>query len=95
MSDVKIENVRIAKVLPKGQVTIPKDVRDSLGAREGDVIVFAKIDGVWTIDRQPADLVEFMRQIGEKLRPMTQEELDEIDASGRESEERWERRYGI
>ena len=29
-----------AKVTSKGQITIPKDVRDALGIQEGDQIVF-------------------------------------------------------
>jgi AbrB family looped-hinge helix DNA binding protein len=87
--------VRIAKILPKGQVTIPKDVRDALRLEEGDRLAFTQVDGHWVIERQPASLAEFLRQVGEKGRPMSEEELAEIDASGRESEERWERRFGI
>jgi antitoxin PrlF len=33
-----------AKVTSKGQVTVPKAVRDALGIREGDQIVF-RVDG--------------------------------------------------
>jgi len=33
-----------ARVSSKGQVTVPKVVRDALGVKEGDVIVF-RIDG--------------------------------------------------
>ena len=32
----------VSKITVKGQVTIPKKVRDDLGVRAGDVIVFAK-----------------------------------------------------
>ena len=32
----------VSKITVKGQVTIPKRVRDDLGVRAGDVIVFAK-----------------------------------------------------
>ena len=87
--------VEVAKVLAKGQVTIPKEIREALGIAEGDYVAFLIQDGVCTIERQPASLGEFMRQIGEQGRPMSEEELAEIDASGRESEELWERRYGI
>ncbi len=78
--------VRIAKILPKGQITIPREVRDALGASEGDIIVFQESNGTWTISRQPARLVEFMQMIGRHGRAMSEDELAEIDASGRYSE---------
>ena len=90
-----MDTVRLAKLLPKGQVTIPKDVREALGASEGDIIVFHEADGVWTIERQPASLVAFMREIGRQGRRMSPEELEAIDASGRYSEGLNERHYGI
>lgn len=32
------------KILPKGQITLPKDIRDSLGVREGDSLIIEKTD---------------------------------------------------
>ena len=37
MSEILVEN---AKVLPKGQITLPRDVRQSLGLGEGDRVTF-------------------------------------------------------
>lgn len=32
------------KVLPKGQITIPKEIRDSLDIKEGDTIIIERTD---------------------------------------------------
>jgi AbrB family looped-hinge helix DNA binding protein len=87
--------VELTPLLANGQITIPEKVRETLGLREGDLVAFVLVDGHWQIQRQTADLARFMRQIGQSGRPMTEEELAEIDASGRESEERWEKKLGI
>jgi hypothetical protein len=55
--------------------------------------VFQEVDGIWTISRQPARLIEFMRMIGREGRPMSEQELAEINASGRDSEARGEQQY--
>ncbi len=34
-----------AKITSKGQITIPKEVREALGAKEGDSLVFEVEDG--------------------------------------------------
>ncbi|MDR0509138.1 MAG: AbrB/MazE/SpoVT family DNA-binding domain-containing protein [Candidatus Methanoplasma sp.] len=34
-----------AKVLPEGQITLPKDFREILGVTPGDQVVLAGIDG--------------------------------------------------
>ena len=34
--------MRAVKVLPKGQITLPKEMRKSLGIKEGDTLVIEK-----------------------------------------------------
>ena len=42
-----MENVIVetAKILPKGQITLPKDIRGVLGVKPGDRVVLVSIDG--------------------------------------------------
>ncbi|HWB72247.1 MAG TPA: AbrB/MazE/SpoVT family DNA-binding domain-containing protein [Egibacteraceae bacterium] len=46
-----------AKITAKGQVTIPKAVRDALGLAEGDTVLFRVKDGQAVLARTP-DLLE-------------------------------------
>ncbi len=50
-----------AKLTSKGQVTIPKAVRDSLGVRPGDEILFVNDGGVLTLRRvfNPEGLLKY------------------------------------
>ena len=34
----------LAKVLPKGQITIPKKIRERLGIKEGDIISMEEVE---------------------------------------------------
>ncbi|MBN2285973.1 MAG: AbrB/MazE/SpoVT family DNA-binding domain-containing protein, partial [Tissierellales bacterium] len=34
-----------AKITSKGQITVPKKVRDRLGVSEGDAVYFVEVDG--------------------------------------------------
>ncbi len=46
-----------SKISAKGQVTIPKKIRESLGAREGDLIVYDVKGKVVTLTRvEPFDI---------------------------------------
>jgi len=46
-----------AKITSKGQITIPKGVRDTLGLREGDSLLF-RIDGGRAVIAKTVDLLE-------------------------------------
>ncbi len=46
-----------ARITSKGQVTIPKTVRDALGVKEGDALVFRVEDGRAVIAASP-DLLD-------------------------------------
>ena len=47
----------IARVSSKGQITIPQAVREALGLKQGDTVLFRVGDGQTTIRRIP-DLME-------------------------------------
>jgi AbrB family looped-hinge helix DNA binding protein len=41
-----VQNAKIfSKITSKGQVTIPKEVREKLNVQEGDHIAFVEVDG--------------------------------------------------
>ncbi len=46
-----------ARVSSKGQITIPRDVREALGVKQGDTVLFRVDGGRATIARTP-DLLE-------------------------------------
>jgi len=52
-------NIYSARLTSKGQITVPKKVRDRLGVREGEEIYFCEEDGVFhikrTVERSPFD----------------------------------------
>jgi antitoxin PrlF len=45
-----------AKITSKGQVTVPKAVRDALGINEGDVVVF-RVEGNRAVFARTADFL--------------------------------------
>jgi AbrB family looped-hinge helix DNA binding protein len=46
-----------ARLTSKGQVTIPKAVRDALGLRDGDEVVF-RVEGARAVLARTSDLLE-------------------------------------
>lgn len=79
-----------ATLTSKGQITLPKDVRDDLGLKEGDRIDFEKVDGRYVVrprNRSAVELAGVFHRSG--AAPISVEEMD--DALGealREDDER-------
>ncbi len=49
--------VRISRVSSKGQVTLPKQVREAIGVGPGDAVAYDVVKGVVTLRRlEPIDL---------------------------------------
>lgn len=46
-----------ARISSKGQITIPKSVREALGLREGDQVVFRLIEGERAVLARTPDLL--------------------------------------
>ena len=49
--------IELGKVTSKGQITIPKEVRDILGVSGGDKILFEKKDGEVVIKKVPKNSI--------------------------------------
>jgi len=82
------------KVGERGQVTIPKDIREKEGIRSGDEVEFHDEDGEVTIEKKE-DLEERLKEgykaMAEKSREMSEEMLnasseafEEMDEDGSE-----------
>lgn len=69
--------VDMAKVMPKGQITIPKDIRDKLGVSPGD-----KVMVIWDGER-----VSMMNPIAYALKIIQKEMDGEAEKIGLTSEE--------
>lgn len=67
-----------ATLTSKGQLTLPKSVRDDLGLKEGDKVEFEKIDGRYVLrprNRSAMELAGILHRPG--MKAMTIEEMDE------------------
>lgn len=63
----------------KGQVTIPKEMREALNLRPGDQLVYSVIDGEIIITPKNIDLKDLAGYLGDP--PKGRATLDEIDAA--------------
>jgi AbrB family looped-hinge helix DNA binding protein len=75
-------------VSAKGQITLPKEMREELGLRPGDAVVWTVIDGAVLITAKSVDFNDLLGYFGEKARTST--ELEVIDrtvakAAGRQA----------
>ncbi len=70
-----------ATVTSKGQVTVPKEVRDDLGLKSGSVLTFTRqADGVYLLSHKPQAISELKGWFGYTGPTRTIEEMDEAIA---------------
>ncbi len=55
------------KVSSKGQVVIPKYLRDSIGLKEGDVVMIAKHENRLIIMKKPDDPLAALSETGSRV----------------------------
>jgi len=67
-----------ATVTSKGQITIPKAVRDELGLREGDRVAFRVLeDGRVVVEPETIDLLDLAGLLKPKRKGVTLAAMDE------------------
>ncbi|MGH9390601.1 MAG: AbrB/MazE/SpoVT family DNA-binding domain-containing protein [Vicinamibacteria bacterium] len=78
-----------ATVTSKGQLTLPKEIREHLGVREGDRVEFRADRGgrVW-VEPATQDLMSLRGLFGPVDRARSQEELDQAVQRGAAGDER-------
>jgi antitoxin PrlF len=74
---------KYSRVQKKGQVTIPVEMRDKLGIKEGDLVTFIETDDGILISRQEVLAIRALDRIGAVLKEQGIS-LDELMESGRE-----------
>lgn len=68
----------VATITSKGQLTLPRDVRDDLNLKEGDRVSFEKVGESYVLKPQNKSIMELagiLHRPGEKA--MTVEQMDE------------------
>jgi AbrB family looped-hinge helix DNA binding protein len=67
----------VARLTSKGQITIPKPVRDALELKEGDQVVFRVLEGGQAILARTPDLLDLAGSVPvpAKLRGVSWEEI--------------------
>jgi AbrB family looped-hinge helix DNA binding protein len=85
------------RVQAKGQVTIPKEIRDKLNIQPGDLVVFVETDTgvmvkpatVMTDEHLREEVAAVVRSIRERFADYSAEEIDNlVDQAIRETRER-------
>jgi AbrB family looped-hinge helix DNA binding protein len=66
-----------AKITSKGQVTIPKEIRDRLGVRPGDRLVFRPTDGGVLVQAAKVNLLSLEGALKPQVRGVTVEDMKE------------------
>ena len=74
----------IATMTSKGQVTVPKDVREDMGLKPGSKLMFVKVrDGFYRVVPRTGTAADLVGMLYDPDRPtMTIEEMNEAIAEG-------------
>ena len=70
--------MNLARLTTKGQMTIPKRVRESAGLREGDVVALDVKDGVVTMRKLEARVDPYLSGLEETLTEWNSPEDNEL-----------------
>ena len=66
----------VAKITSKGQITLPKEVRDRMGLKAGDEVSFVEIEGIYQL-RRKIDPKVFEKWSG-YLKDLEGQDVDEL-----------------
>ena len=87
--------LKLSRLQKKGQVTIPVDIREKLGLKEGDLVAFIETDQGIMISPREAIAMDALDRIGDALGE-SGVSLEELIESGREIRgELIEEKYGL
>lgn len=81
---MKRASMPIATMTSKGQITVPKEVRDELHLTPGSKIMFVKLpSGHFAVSPRTGDVSDFLGMLHDPSRPtLTIDEIDEAIAEG-------------
>ena len=71
-----------ATMTSKGQVTVPKEVRDSLSLVAGSAVDFSWVDGVWVMRRATTSVRSLRGCVPPPQRPVSLDDMDDAVAQG-------------
>ena len=72
-----------ARVTSKGQITVPKRIRERLGVRPGDRIVFRELDdGSVVVEAETVDLLGLRGGVKPRRRGISLEKMEEAIRGG-------------
>lgn len=87
--------LKLSRLQKKGQVTIPADIREKLGLKEGDLVAFIETEQGIMISPREAIAMDTLDRIGKALKE-SGVSLDDLIESGREIRgELLEEKYGV
>ncbi|MBI5026499.1 MAG: AbrB/MazE/SpoVT family DNA-binding domain-containing protein [Nitrospirae bacterium] len=68
------------KVLPKGQITLPKKIRKSLDIKEGDTLIVEKTDGEIVLKKGKTifDYIGALPDLGISIEDMREKAIEEV-----------------